>query len=129
MCKDTNYYRPKYGYLLSKARPTFPLVSGTSCRDYTVRKMNLILCSIEWRPQMQFSMARKFKFRQLRRYFVKPSKMCKYTPHLAKVYAFAARKFTHILHILAWREPVSPRSLALHSTTAPHLNMYKTQNF
>ncbi len=27
---------------------------------------------------MQFSMARKFKLRQLRRYSVKPSKMCKY---------------------------------------------------
>ncbi len=27
---------------------------------YTVRKMDLILRSIQWRPQMQFSMARKF---------------------------------------------------------------------
>jgi hypothetical protein len=29
---------------------------------------------------MQFSMARKFKLRQLRRYSVKPSKMSKYSP-------------------------------------------------
>jgi hypothetical protein len=50
---------------------------------YTVRKMNLILRSLERRPQMQFSMARKFKLRQLRRYGVKPSKMSKYAPHLA----------------------------------------------
>ncbi len=65
----------------------------------TVCKMNLILRSIERRPQMQFSMARKFKLQQLRRYSVKPSKMCKYAPHLAYVYASAARKFTHILRI------------------------------
>jgi hypothetical protein len=34
---------------------------------YTVRKMDLILRPIERRPQMQFSMARRFKLQLLRR--------------------------------------------------------------
>ncbi len=38
---------------------------------YTVRKMDLILRPIERRPQMQFSMARRFKLQLLRRYSVK----------------------------------------------------------
>jgi hypothetical protein len=42
---------------------------------YTVRKMDLILRSIERRPQMQLSMARRFKLQLLRRYSVKFSKM------------------------------------------------------
>jgi hypothetical protein len=39
---------------------------------YTVRKMGLILRSIEQMLKMQFSMARMFTFKPLRRYDVKP---------------------------------------------------------
>jgi hypothetical protein len=39
---------------------------------YTVRKMGLILRSIERMLKMQFSMARKFMLQPLRRYNVKP---------------------------------------------------------
>jgi hypothetical protein len=46
---------------------------------YTVRKMDLILRPIERRPQMQFSMARRFKLQLLRRYSVKFSKMRNFT--------------------------------------------------
>ncbi len=45
------------------------------CSRYTVRKMDLILRPIERRPQMQFSIARRFKLMLLRRYSVKFSKM------------------------------------------------------
>ncbi len=48
-------------------------------RGYTVRKKNLILRSIERRPQMQFSMARKFPLQRLRRYSVKHSKKLNFT--------------------------------------------------
>ncbi len=41
---------------------------------HTVRKMGLILRSIEWVLKMQFSMARKFTLQPLRRYDVKPPK-------------------------------------------------------
>ena len=46
---------------------------------HTVRKMDLILRSIQRRPQMQFSMARRFKLQLLRRYSVKFPKMRKFT--------------------------------------------------
>ncbi len=46
---------------------------------HTVRKMDPILRSIERRPQMQFSMARRFKLQLLRRYSVKFCKMCNFT--------------------------------------------------
>ncbi len=50
------------------------------CSCYcTVRKMDLILSPIERRPQMQFSMARRFKLQLLRRYSIKFSKMCNFT--------------------------------------------------
>jgi hypothetical protein len=42
---------------------------------HTVCKMDLILRPIERRPQMQFSMARRFKLQLLRRYSVKFYKM------------------------------------------------------
>jgi hypothetical protein len=45
----------------------------------TVRKMDLILRPIERRPQMQFSLARRFKLQLLRRYSVKCSKMSNFT--------------------------------------------------
>jgi hypothetical protein len=45
----------------------------------TVRKMDLILRSIERRPQMQFSMARRFMLQLLRRYSVKFCKMRNFT--------------------------------------------------
>ncbi len=45
----------------------------------TVRKMDLILRPIERRPQMQFSIARRFKLQLLRRYSVKLSKMRNFT--------------------------------------------------
>jgi hypothetical protein len=46
---------------------------------YTVRKKYLILRSIERRPQMQFSMVRKFPLWRLRRYSVKYSKVRNFT--------------------------------------------------
>ncbi len=46
---------------------------------YTVRKMGLILRSLERRPQMQFSMAHKCMLQPLRRYDVKRSKMRNFT--------------------------------------------------
>jgi hypothetical protein len=48
---------------------------GEDSKLYTVRKMDLILRPIERRPQMQFSMAHRFKLQLLRRYSVKFSKM------------------------------------------------------
>ncbi len=47
--------------------------------ECTVRKMDLILRPIELRPQMQFSMARRFKLQLLSRYSVKFSKMRNFT--------------------------------------------------
>jgi hypothetical protein len=47
--------------------------------DCTVRKMDRILRSIERRPQMQFSMARRFKLQLLCRYSVKFCKMRSFT--------------------------------------------------
>jgi hypothetical protein len=44
------------------------------CQMCTVRKMGLILRSIERMLKMQFSMARKFTLQPLRRYDVKPPK-------------------------------------------------------
>jgi hypothetical protein len=46
---------------------------------YTVRKKDLILRSIERRPQMQFSMVCKFPLWRLRRYSVKYSKVRNFT--------------------------------------------------
>jgi hypothetical protein len=48
------------------------LLMDTSPKNYTVRKVGLILHSIEWMLKMQFSMARKFTLHPLRRYEVKP---------------------------------------------------------
>ncbi len=50
-----------------------------SCKDHTVRKMDLILCSIERMLQTQLSMARRFKLQVLRRYNVKFSKKRNFT--------------------------------------------------
>ncbi len=41
-------------------------------KRHTVRKMGLILHSIERMLKIQFSMARKFTLQPLRRYYVKP---------------------------------------------------------
>ncbi len=68
---------------------------------YTVRKMNLILRPIERRPQMQFSMARRFKLQLLRRYSVKFYKMRNITlgpPWLDKLKNTGGRR-TSILRI------------------------------
>ncbi len=48
-------------------------------RICTVRKKDLILRSIECRPQMQFSMVHKFPLWRLRRYSVKYSKVRNFT--------------------------------------------------
>ena len=48
-------------------------------RICTVRKKDIILRSIERRPQMQFSMVRKFPLWRLRRYSVKFSKVRNFT--------------------------------------------------
>jgi hypothetical protein len=49
------------------------------CTGHTVRKMDLILRSIEQRPLMQFSMARRFMLQLLPRYSVKFCKMRNFT--------------------------------------------------
>jgi hypothetical protein len=62
--------------------------SRTPPFTHTVRKIDLILRPLERRPQMQFSMARKFKLQLLRRYSVKISKMRNFTlgmPGLGKL--------------------------------------------
>jgi hypothetical protein len=67
----------------------------------TVRKMDLILRSIGRRPQMQLSMARRFKLRLLRRYSVKFSKkrnVTLSTPWLGKLKNTGGRR-TNILWI------------------------------
>jgi hypothetical protein len=46
--------------------------AGGGVVRYTVRKMGLILHSIEGMLKMQFSMARKFTLQPLRRYDIKP---------------------------------------------------------
>ncbi len=48
------------------------LIADTYPKNYTVRRVGLILRSIEWMLKMQFSMARKFTLQPLRRYDVKP---------------------------------------------------------
>ncbi len=48
-------------------------------KSHTVLKMDFILRPIERRPQMQFSMARRFKLQLFRRYSVKFSKMRNFT--------------------------------------------------
>jgi hypothetical protein len=63
---------------------SFPMSAAKHFYDnplsiYTVRKMDLILRPIERRPQMQFSMSRRFKLQLLRRYSVKFYKMRKIT--------------------------------------------------
>ena len=63
--------------------PTFLYAStqggGINGEAHTVRKMDLILRPIERRPQMQFSIARRFKLKLLRRYSVKFCKMRNFT--------------------------------------------------
>jgi hypothetical protein len=54
--------------------PTNAVESEADSFTYTVRKMGLILRSIERMLKMQFSMARKFTLQPLRRYDVKPPK-------------------------------------------------------
>ncbi len=69
--------------------------------SYTVRKMDLILRPIERRPQMQFSIARRFKLMLLRRYSVKFYKMRNFmlgTPWLGKL-KNTGRRRTSILRI------------------------------
>jgi len=55
----------------------------TDQAPHTVRTIDLILRSIERRPQMQLSIARKFPLRLLRLYRVNHSKMRESTRHLA----------------------------------------------
>ncbi len=67
----------------------------------TVRKKDLILRPIERRPQMQFSIARRFKLKLLRRYSVKFYKMRNFTlgkPWFGKL-KNTSRRRTSILRI------------------------------
>jgi hypothetical protein len=113
---------------------------------YTVRKMDPILRSIQRMLQTQFSMARKFTLRQLRRYsysidILKCVILCRTFPrftlplhgnlHIYNIF-FNKRNFMSAAHHLlkmvkthAGREPVFLRSEASHSTTVPHRNMIK----
>jgi hypothetical protein len=73
----TDTSRPVHGLQFSTGTwqhwPLYDLAPYPSL-SHTVRKMGLILCSIERILKMQFSMARKFTFQLLRRYEVKPPK-------------------------------------------------------
>ncbi len=65
----------------------------------TVRKMGLILRSIQRRPQIQFSMARRFKLQLLHRYSVKFSKMRNFTlgsPWLGKLKNTGGRRTNNL---------------------------------
>ncbi len=74
-CRDpTNLKR-----LASRAERLTANPVDLSSNTRTVRKKDLILHSIERRPQMQFSMARKFPLWRLRRYSVKHFKMRNFT--------------------------------------------------
>ncbi len=79
---------------------------------YTVCKIDLILRSIQRRPQMQFSMARKFKLQLLRRYSVKFSKMRNFT--LGSVWLGKLKN-------TGGRRTTTPGSAAQDSTPSPLL--------
>jgi hypothetical protein len=57
----------------------------TNMFAYTVRKMDLILRSIERMLQTQLSMARRFKLQVLRRYSVKFSKLRNFTLEMLRL--------------------------------------------
>jgi hypothetical protein len=63
----------------------FILPSFSLTLAYTVRKMDLILRSIERMLQTQLSMARRFKLQVLRRYNVKFSKLRKFTLEMLRL--------------------------------------------
>jgi hypothetical protein len=68
-------------------------------RIHTVRKMDLILRSIERRPQMQFSIARRFMLQLLRRYCVRFCKMRNFTlgaPCLGKLKNTGGRRTNNL---------------------------------
>ncbi len=82
-------------------KTSFFVTNKDNIEDRTVRKMDLILRPIERRPQMQFSMGRRFKLQLLRRYSVKFSKMRNITlgtPWLGKL-KNTGRRRTSILRI------------------------------
>ncbi len=87
---------------------------------HTVRKMDLILRSIQRRPKMQFSMARMFKLQLLRRYSVKFSKMRNFTlgsPWLGKLKNTGGRRT-----INPWIS--SPRLYPCATVTCKKLSMF-----
>ncbi len=74
--------------LLTKLPLVMSIKFGDFFQSYTVCKMDLILRSIERRPQMQLSMGRRFKLQLLRRYSIQFSKMRNFTlgtPWLSKL--------------------------------------------
>ncbi len=75
--KDTKPYMS--AFLAVDLLTDFAAFCLTDFIDYTVRKMDLILHSIQRRPQMQFSMGRRFMLQLLRRYSVKFCKMLNFT--------------------------------------------------
>jgi hypothetical protein len=81
---------------------------------YTVRKMDLILRSIERMLQTQLSMARRFKLQVLRRYNVKFSKMRNFTLETLRL---------DKLKSTGGGEPSSLGSTAHDSTTVPPVHM------
>ncbi len=98
--------------LINAVSSAYPL---SHCNDQcTVRKMDLILRPIERRPQMQFSMARRFKLQLLRRYSVKFSKMHNFTLETLRL---------DKLKSTGGGEPTSLGSTVHDSTTAPPVHM------
>ncbi len=92
---------------------TIQPVSGSGALPRTVRKMDLILCSIERRLQMQFSMARKCMLQPFEH-----SKMRDFTLDMPGVNLRTQEG-----------EPTSLRSVAQDSTTTPLLHMKYKQYF
>ncbi len=78
---DTEYifYCKRAILFLSSSKILTPHPPLRPASVYTVRKKDLILRSIERRPQMQFSMVRKFPLWRLRRYSIKYSKVRNFT--------------------------------------------------
>ncbi len=90
----------------------------------TVRKMGLILRSIERMLKMQFSMARKFTLQPLRRYDVKPPEK----QHKRNI-TFDEPCLQKNLSTHAELEPEVSRSPISYSTNEPHLHLGVILNY
>ncbi len=118
-------YRRKKGVEVNSISPGLWQKSHPWAKTSTVRKMDLILRSIERMLQTQLSMARRFKLQVLRRYNIKFSKMRNFmleTPWLNKLKSTGGWR-TNILQIC------SPRlyhcATSTHTIKAKFLHRYR----